>query len=83
MLYRKTDTFDDRLGLEGVFETPSVSDPEPLTVPAPPVPPVSPPKVEAPPVIAQASPPQADLPKKQQSLDDLIFDFLSTGDDGH
>jgi len=79
----KNGEFDDKLGLEGVFETPSASDPETPPTPAPPVPHAPSPMVEAPPVIAQASPPQADLPKKQQSLDDLIFDFLSTGDDGH
>jgi len=79
----KNGEFDDRLGLEGVFETPSVSDPEPPPVSAPTVPLAPPPKVEAPPVIAQPSPPQADLPKKKQSLDDLIFDFLSMGDEGH
>ena len=79
----KNGEFDDRLGLEGVFETPSVSDPEPPTVSASPVPPAPLLKVEAPPVISQASSPQVDLPKKKQSLDDLIFDFLSTGDEGH
>jgi len=79
----KNGEFDDKLGLEGVFETPSASDPETPPTPAPPVPHAPSPMVEAQPVIAQASPPQADLPKKQQSLDDLIFDFLSTGDDGH
>jgi len=79
----KNGEFDDKLGLEGVFETPSALDPEPPPAPAPPVTLVPPPTVEAPPVITQASPPQADLPKKKQSLDDLIFDFLSTGDEGH
>jgi len=79
----KNGEFDDRLGLEGVFETPSVSDPEPPVAPVPPVQPLQPPKVAAQPVIAPTSPLKADLPKKKQNLDDLIFDFLSAGDERH
>jgi hypothetical protein len=81
----KNGEFDDKLGLEGVFETPPALNPEPLTVTAPvPIGSAAPPlKVEAVPVIAQSAPPQTDIPKKQQNLDDLIFDFLSTGDEGH
>jgi len=79
----KNGEFDDKLGLEGVFETPPVSVPEPPAAPVPLVQPVPPPKVETPPVIVQASPPKTDIPKKKQSLDDLIFDFLSAGDERH
>ena len=78
----KNGEFDDRLGLEGVFETPPVSAPEPPTAPAPLVQPLLTPKVEAPPLMVQTSSQQADIPKKQ-SLDDLIFDFLSSGDERH
>lgn len=79
----KNGEFDDRLGLEGVFETPPVPDPEPPAPSVPPVQPVPPPKVEVPPVLVQTSPPKPDSPQKKQSLDDLIFDFLSAGDDRH
>ena len=77
----KNGEFDERLGLEGVSETPPAVAPEPP--PAAPVPPVStvpPLPIEAAPVIAQAAPPQTAIPKKQQSLDDLIFEFLSPGE---
>jgi hypothetical protein len=79
----KNGEFDEKLGLEGVFETPPTSDPEPPTAPCPLGSAVPPLNVKAAPVIAQAAPPQTDIPKKQQSLDDLIFDFLSTGDERH
>ena len=79
----KNGEFDERLGLEGVFETPPAVPPEPPPAPAPRVAATPPSKVEAAPVIAQAAPPQTDIPKKQQSLDDLIFEFLSPGDEKH
>jgi len=81
----KNGEFDDKLGLEGVFETPPALNPEPPTAPAPLVAAVPITKVETPPVSAQVppAPPKAAIPKKKQSLDDLIFDFLSTGDEGH
>lgn len=73
----KSAEFDARLGLEGVFETPPASVPEPpLPVPPPPAPA---PRVE----VAPVAPPVPDVPAKKQSLDDLIFDFLSNGDDKH
>ena len=79
----KNGEFDERLGLEGVFETPPAVAPEPPPGPAPRV--AAPPlcTVAAAPVTVQAAPPQTDIPKKQQSLDDLIFEFLSPGDEKH
>jgi hypothetical protein len=79
----KNGEFDEKLGLEGVFETPPALTPEPPTAPVPLGPVVPPLKVEAATAFAQAAPPQTDIPKKQQSLDDLIFDFLSAGDERH
>jgi hypothetical protein len=76
----KNGEFDERLGLGGVFETPPAQAPE--TPPAP-VPSAAPPKVEAAPAITHAAPPQTEIPNKKQSLDDLIFDFLSAGDERH
>ena len=80
----KNGEFDERLGLEGVFETPPAPAPQPP--PAAPVPRVAVPPpctVEAAPVTVQAAPPQTEIPKKQPSLDDLIFEFLSPGDEKH
>ena len=79
----KNGEFDERLGLEGVFETPPAVPPEPPPATAPRVAAPPPSTVEAAPVIAQAAPPQTDIPKKPQSLDDLIFEFLSPGDEKH
>jgi len=79
----KNGEFDERLGLEGVFETPPAVPPEPPPAPAPRVAAPPPSTVAAAPVTVQAAPPQTDIPKKQQSLDDLIFEFLSPGDEKH
>jgi hypothetical protein len=84
----KNGEFDERLGLKGVFETPPALAPEPPSAPVSPaavtlLSALSPVKVESAPVIAQAVPPQVEIPKKQQSLDDLIFDFLSASDEKH
>lgn len=79
----KNGEFDERLGLEGAFETPPAPAPEPPAAPVPPAAVVSPRPVAAAPVITQAAPAQTDIPKKQQSLDDLIFEFLSPGDERH
>jgi hypothetical protein len=79
----KNGEFDERLGLEGVFETPPAVTPQAQAAPAPRVAAPPPCTVEAAPVTVQAAPPQTDIPKKQQSLDDLIFEFLSTGDEKH
>jgi hypothetical protein len=87
----KSAEFDAKLGLENVADAPSA----PAVASAPP-PPVSPPQASVqqpvslppPPVMQQAAiiptpaSPQND-PLKKKSLDDLIFDFLSNGDDGH
>lgn len=79
----KNGEFDERLGLEGVFETPPAQAPETPPAPVPLVPVAAPPTVEAVPEIPKAAPPQAEIPNKKQSLDDLIFDFLSAGDERH
>ena len=79
----KNGEFDERLGLEGAFEAPQTVAPEPPAAPVHAAAAAPPRKVEAPPVIAQAAPPQTDISKKQQSLDDLIFEFLSSGDERH
>jgi hypothetical protein len=78
----KSAEFDERLGLEGVVESPAEA-----VAPQPP-PPVAPaPAVPIPPPVAPALPPHPggarELPTRKQSLDDLIFDFLSAGDDKH
>jgi hypothetical protein len=79
----KNGEFDDRLGLEDVSEAPPAIAPEPPAVSAPPASVAPPLKVEATPVSTQVAPPQTEIPKKQQSLDDLIFEFLSPGDERH
>jgi hypothetical protein len=79
----KNGEFDERLGLGGVSETPPAKAPETPPAPVPPVPAAAPPKVEAVPATTQAAPPQTDIASKKQSLDDLIFDFLSAGDERH
>lgn len=72
----KNAEFDARLGLDGVAEIPAPpSAAAVLAVQAPP------PKVEAALTPVPPTPPQSDIANKQQNLDDLIFDFLSTGDD--
>jgi len=78
----KSAEFDARLGLEGIVETPSIAtspQPQPPVVPVPPAPQ---PKVEVTPAPA-VTPAQLEVSNKQQSLDDLIFDFLSAGNDKH
>jgi len=77
----KSAEFDARLGLDGVAETPTVPVPAPLSVPAAAVVTEAKPKVETAPIPVQPVPPQKDIPVKKQNLDDLIFEFLSTGDD--
>jgi len=90
----KSAEFDAKLGLEGVADTPSAPAAAiaPAAAAAPPVT-AAPPKIEPPPppqpVPLQAvipTPPaatQSEPPNNKQSLDDLIFDFLSSGDDRH
>jgi hypothetical protein len=78
----KSAEFDARLGLEGVFETPPANAPEP---PAP-VSPLPVQKIEAesvPKVEADPVTPKIETPVRKQNLDDLIFDFLSNGDERH
>lgn len=91
----KSAEFDAKLGLEGIVDTPSA--PAAAAAPQPATPPVAaaPPKIETPPppppqpapLQAVVPPPPAaqqhEPPKNKQSLDDLIFDFLSSGDDRH
>ncbi len=62
--------------------------PPPKVEPAPPPVPVQVPvqvpvlpRVEAAPIPEQLAPPQSKVPDHKLNLDDLIFDFLSTGDD--
>ena len=90
----KSAEFDAKLGLEGVADTPSAPSAAPQVAPPPPVT-AEPPKIEPPPppppqpvplqaVISPASAAtQSEPPNNKQSLDDLIFDFLSSGDDRH
>lgn len=77
----KSAEFDARLGLDGVAETLTVPVPAQLSVPAAAVVTEAKPKVEAAPTPMQPVPPQKEIPVKKQNLDDLIFEFLSTGDD--
>lgn len=78
----KSGEFDARLGLEGVADAPAGSAPtgsRPAVAPASsiPQPPLEPPPPPPPPPV------NVEVPAKKQSLDDLIFDFLSAGDDKH
>lgn len=77
----KSAEFDARLGLEEVVEAPV---PTPTQQPLPPVVPIpsAPPQVEAVPA-PPATSAHSDTQEKKQNLDDLIFDFLSAGDDKH
>jgi hypothetical protein len=83
--------FDAKLGLEGVAETPATPTAQtPAQTPPPqsplqtvPPPPPTPPEAEQTTVIPPPAAVHHDPPKKKQSLDDLIFDFLSAGDDRH
>lgn len=77
----KSAEFDARLGLEAVVETPV---PTPAQQPLPPIVPIpsAPPQVEAVPALPGTSA-HGDTQDKKQNLDDLIFDFLSAGDDKH
>jgi hypothetical protein len=78
----KSAEFDARLGLDKVVATPataSVSKPEVSVAPAPSAPPQP---VATPPVVPE-NPAHNDTPNKKQSLDDLIFDFLSAGEGKH
>lgn len=78
----KSAEFDARLGLEGIADAPVAP---PASPPLPPValaPTAPPPPVEAPPV-SPLPPVHQRAPSKKQNLDDLIFDFLSAGDDKH
>ncbi len=80
----KSAEFDAKLGLEGMADIPSAP-------PVPPPPPQAPPSPPSP--LPSATQPETVIPlppaaeneqsKKRQSLDDLIFDFLSAGDDKH
>jgi hypothetical protein len=90
----KSAEFDAKLGLDGIVETESTTS-APVAVPIPPVmsvpttspaPAVAPVQVPSEPAVKAVTPsplPITDSPKKKQSLDDLIFDFLSAGDDRH
>jgi len=78
----KSAEFDARLGLEGVVDAPAEAaapQPRPVVVSAPSItqPPQEPPPPPLPPSVNR------EVPAKKQSLDDLIFDFLSAGDDKH
>ena len=81
----KSAEFDAKLGLEGIVE-PEPTAPAPaavLTPPVTPAPAVLPTPASPEPVMQEVTPsplPITDSPKKKQSLDDLIFEFLSTGD---
>jgi hypothetical protein len=78
----KSAEFDSRLGLEGIVDAPAALPASPPLPPVTPAPSPPPPPVEAPP--ASPQPPVKQVaPSKQQNLDDLIFDFLSAGDDKH
>ena len=85
----KSAEFDAKLGLAGVVATPpSPAVSAPLAPVAPPEAPALRPIPPPPPLAQQAAvtptpPSPQHAPPKKQSLDDLIFDFLSTGDDGH
>lgn len=70
----KNGEFDERIGLEGLSEHQAA----PPAHPQPAAP--APPRPEAAPVNARAASPQPETSRKQQSLDDLIFEFLSPGD---
>lgn len=83
----KSAEFDAKLGLERVADTPApaaaaplppVSPPEAKVQPMPP-----PPPPVAPAAIIPTPPAPHNVPSQKQSLDDLIFDFLSNGDDRH
>ena len=78
----KSAEFDARLGLDKVVVTPAAaafSKPEASVAPAPSAPP---PPVATPPVVPE-NPAHNDTPNQKQSLDDLIFDFLSAGEGKH
>lgn len=79
----KSAEFDGRLGLDGIVETPATAPaPQPpVTVAA--VPPAVPPPQTAAAPVHKGIPLPNDKPDKNQSLDDLIFEFLSAGDDKH
>lgn len=74
----KNAEFDSRLGLDGVAGTPPVP-----AQPAAPAAPAAQPRVETAPIPVPPALPQSDIPAKKQNLDDLIFDFLSSGDDSN
>ena len=81
----KSTEFDAKLGLEGIADTPGPAaqtlalSPLPQVTAPPLPPPIVPPAAALPPPVAT----QIEPPQKKQSLDDLIFDFLSAGDDRH
>ena len=79
----KSAEFDARLGLQGVVETPPPPAPEPPPASAAAATPEPLPGVEQAPPLQPQAPPKSDTLNKKQSLDDLIFDFLSAGDDRH
>jgi hypothetical protein len=86
----KSAEFDAKLGLESVVDAPAAvaAAPQPQVVPPaeavqqPVSPPPPPPVMQQAAIIPTPASPQND-PLKKKSLDDLIFDFLSNGDDGH
>lgn len=83
----KSAEFDAKLGLDGVAERPAAPAEPPVVAPSlqtalPPQPPPPPPPAAEPVVVTEPPPArQRETPGNKQSLDDLIFDFLSAGDD--
>jgi hypothetical protein len=79
----KSAEFDAKLGLDGVTDTSAAPAVPPVAAPSPQaeLPPQPPPPAEQPVAASAPSVPQSEVPTKKQSLDDLIFDFLSAGDD--
>jgi len=85
----KNSEFDARLGLEGIVAEPAGAAaaaesaiPRTIGTAPPAVPPPLSPETASTAVEPAASEPKAeDQPKKKQSLDDIIFDFLSADDD--
>jgi hypothetical protein len=83
----KNAEFDERLGLNSVKMS-TVAQTAAIVVEPPSEPVQAPAPVQAPPQIpnpAQDIPPQSmpEASDKKQSLDDIIFNFLSSGDDSH
>jgi len=82
----KNAEFDERIGFTAVKQSPQTqAAPIVEAPPAPEQPPATVQSQSQPPQPAKETPPQ-DVPAasdKKQSLDDIIFNFLSAGDDSH